>query len=67
MKRSSLASVLGAAAAGLLLLPVLATHSTAAAAHLEVTAGPIQTWTIVDGLPALPVPGVKTPPPAPAS
>ena len=66
MKRSSLVRVLGAAAAGMFLLPVLATHSTAAAARLEVTASPIQTWKIVDGLPALPVPDVRTSPPAPA-
>ena len=66
MKLSSLVRVLGAAAAGMLLLPVLATDSTAAAARLEVTASPLQTWKIVDGLPALPVPDVRTSPPAPA-
>ena len=55
MKRGPLVSMLGAAAVGILLLPVMATHSTAAAAHLKVTASPIQTWTIVDALPALPV------------
>lgn len=53
MTRRSLAGAF-AGVAGVLLLPVWWTHSSAAAARLEVTASPVQVWNILDGLPEVP-------------